>query len=391
MKKQFISIVAILLVAALTLSACDAVEEYSQRRADHDSLIPGTGGTASDNRNDNWNDNANDNWNDNRNDNWNDNANDNWNDNHNDNWNDNHNDNLNANDNWNDNANDNGRGVPVTGEQDLDRDNLYRVDDLIGYPLETAAGERMGRIDSLLIHPISGKIHFVVVEAERDLEHDRDYVLVPWNALHTWAADPYEGVPPGQLPPPDQREPMNCSDLPPGHLPPPHMREELCLDYDEARDGRALVFGFDRDTMRRGPSFTNDDLLERDGGRWEDDAVAYWRGHLDDIPRLDDEGRRRGYLRIADDNTSLINRDGDRIGDITNLLVHVPSGQIQHAVVQGGGLFQRSFTLVPYNQLDWSPPNDAFVLTINRNQFDRLPTYDREEDLPVRQGLGRRD
>jgi hypothetical protein len=261
MKKNTFSMLILLLVAVLVLSACDAIDDYSRR--DRGVGIPATGDTAF--RNDNMNDNndavRNDNLNDNRdavrNDNLNDNRNDNLNDNRNDNLNDN------RNDNWNDNANDNAArerdpGVPLTGDDRIARNNLYRVDELTGQTLETRDGVPMGRIDSLLVHPVTGRIHYLVLEPDRDLNVDRDYLLVPWGALHTWSANPYEGVPPGQLPPPEQREPMNCRDLPPGHLPPPHLRDELCLDYDDLRDDRGLVFGFGRDTMERSPSYTSD-------------------------------------------------------------------------------------------------------------------------------------
>jgi sporulation protein YlmC with PRC-barrel domain len=372
MNIRIFSMMVLVLVAALTLSACEAIDDYSQRRADRDRLIPGTGDTR-DNRNDNWNDNRNDNWNDNRNDNWNDNRNDNWNDNRNDNWNDN------RNDNWNDNRNDNERRgpVPMTGEDEVGRHNLYRVDDLTGQTLETQDRQRVGRIDSLLVHPNTGRVHYLVVEADRDLGHERDYVLVPWNALHTWSPNPYEGVPPGHLPPPEQRQPMNCRDLPPGHLPPPHLRDELCLDYGDIRDDRSLVFGFGRDTMARNPSYTRDEIDDIRHGRWEDEYTGYWREHLDDVPRMDDEARSRGLLRFHGDGYTLLDRDRDRMASIDDFLVNVPEGHVAYAVVDTGGLFQSERVLLPYDRLNWSPDDEAFVTTLHEDDLERLPREER--------------
>jgi sporulation protein YlmC with PRC-barrel domain len=396
MNRRIFSMMILVLVAALALSACEAIDDYSQRRGDRDRLIPGTGDTR-DNRNDHWNDNRNDNWNNNRNDNWNDNRNDNWNDNRNDNWNDN------RNDNWNDNRNDNGGpppgvppagngppgGVPPTGngpprddsssrDDEVGRHNLYRVDELTGQSLETQDGQRMGRIDSLLVHPGTGRVHYLVVEADRDLGHERGYVLVPWNALHTWSPNPYEGVPPGHLPPPEQRQPMNCRDLPPGHLPPPHLRDELCLDYGDIRDDRSLVFGFGRDTMARSPSYTRDEIDDIRHGRWEDDYTGYWRGHLDDVPRMDDDARNRGYLRLHGDGYDLLDRDRDRIARIDDFRVDVPEGQVAYAVVDTGGLFQSERVLLPFDRLNWSPEDEAFVTDLHEDELERLPREGRD-------------
>jgi hypothetical protein len=371
MNKRLLSIIVFVLISAFALTACDEIQTRQERR---DGLIPGTGETAA-NNNDNRN--ANDNWNDNRNANDNRNDNDNWNDNRNanDNWNDNHNEN------WNDNVNDNaargrGRGAPVTGDDRVARNNLYRVDELTGQTLETQDGVPLGRIHSLLVHPVSGRVHYLVVDADRDLNVERDYVLVPWSALHTWSPNPYEGVPPGHLPPPEQREPMNCRDLPPGHLPPPHLRDELCLDYGDLRDDRPLVFGFGRDTLARSPSYTGDDLNDVRAGRWEDEYSAYWRGHLDDVPPLDDEGRSRGFLRLTGDGYRLLDRDRERLADIDTLLVNVPDGHVEYALVDSGGLFQRDRYLVPFDRLDWSHEDDAFITDVHPDDFDRLPRYE---------------
>jgi hypothetical protein len=369
MKKNTFSMLILLLVAVLVLSACDAIDDYSRR--DRGVGIPATGDTAF--RNDNMNDNndsvRNDNLNDNRNDNWNDNLNDNRNDNVND----------NRNDNWNDNANDNAArerdpGVPLTGDDRVARNNLYRVDELTGQTLETRDGVPMGRIDSLLVHPVTGRIHYLVLEPDRDLNVDRDYLLVPWGALHTWSANPYEGVPPGQLPPPEQREPMNCRDLPPGHLPPPHLRDELCLDYDDLRDDRGLVFGFGRDTMKRSPSYTSDELNDVRAGRWEDEYREYWHRHIEDVPHLDDA--ERGYLRLTSGNLPLLDRDRDRIAGIDDLLVNVPAGHVEYALIDTGGIFERERVLVPFDRLDWSPEDEAFITDVHPDDTDRLPRYE---------------
>lgn len=346
MKKRYLTIILLVLSAAVVLSACEAIDDYNRNRDDRNVLIPGTG----DNQND-----ANDRdalGNDND-----ENTNDTVfiDDNANDNVNDNNNNNGRGigrgrgNNNANNNANDNG-AVPVTGDgefdEDFDRDNLTRVSHLVGSPVVSESGEVVGRVHSVLLHPVSGKIHYLVLDAEDDLDLERDYVLLPWSGIQPQ---------PGRI------------------------------DDDEP----ALVLRTTRDALRNGPSFDDDDLNDPDGGDWEESAGGYWQEQGQEGLYLDDDGRRRGYLRLTDGNYRLIDRDGDRIGEISDFLIHMPSGQINNAVVPSGGLFERGLTVVPYNRLDWSPPNDAFVLTLNENQFERLPRFDNDDDLPANPGLGR--
>jgi sporulation protein YlmC with PRC-barrel domain len=354
MKKRYLTIILLALAAAMVLSACEAIDDYNRRRGDRDVLIPGTGddqNNANDRdalENDNGvntddrifiDDNANDNFN----------GNDNNNDNNNNNNNNNGRGRGRGNDNANDNANDNG-AVPVTGEgefdEDFDRDNLTRVSHLVGSRVVSESGEVVGQVQSVLVHPVSGKIHYLVLDAEEDLDLERDYVLLPWSGI--------------------QPQPGRTDD-----------------------DEPALVLRTTRDALRGSPSYDDDDLNDPDGGDWEESAGGYWQEQGQEGLYLDDDGRRRGYLRLTDDDYRLIDRDGDGIGEISDFLIHMPSGQINNAVVQSGGLFQRGLTVVPYNRLDWSPPNDAFVLTLNENQFERLPRFDNDDDLPANPGLGR--
>jgi sporulation protein YlmC with PRC-barrel domain len=353
MKKRYLTIILLVLSAAVLLSACEAVDDYNRSRDDRNVLIPATG----DNQNDAIDRNVDDGDEDIDTDDTlfidrdaNNNVNNNDNNNNNNGRGKGNNKNKDkGNDNVNDNANENG-AVPVTGEdefdEDFDRDNLTRVSHLVGSTVVSESGEVVGQVQSVLVHPVSGKIHYLVLDAEDDLDLERDYVLLPWSGI--------------------QPQPGRTDD-----------------------DEPVLVLRTTRDALRAGPSFDDDDLDDPDGGDWEESAGGYWQEQGQEGLYLDDDGRRRGYLRLTDNDYRLIDRDGDRIGEISDFLIHMPSGQINNAVVPSGGLFQRGLTVIPYNRLDWSPPNDAFVLTLNENQFERLPRFDNDDDLPANPGLGR--
>jgi sporulation protein YlmC with PRC-barrel domain len=191
MKKRYLTIILLVLSAALVLSACEAVDDYNRSRNDRNVLIPGTG----DNQNDAIDRSVDDGDDDintddtlfiDRDANNNDNNNDN-NNNNNGRGKGNNKNKDKGNDNVNDNANDNG-AIPVTGEgefdEDFDRDNLTRVSHLVGSTVVSESGEVVGQVQSVLVHPVSGKIHYLVLDAEDDLDLERDYVLLPWSGIH---------------------------------------------------------------------------------------------------------------------------------------------------------------------------------------------------------------
>jgi sporulation protein YlmC with PRC-barrel domain len=90
--------------------------------------------------------------------------------------------------------------------EDLDRNDLYYSRDLIGYQIQTRDGEGVGHVRSLLIHPTSGQIHYLILDVEDNLNPNGRHVLVPWTAVeaetYRGSDNVYEGIPPGHLPPP---------------------------------------------------------------------------------------------------------------------------------------------------------------------------------------------
>jgi sporulation protein YlmC with PRC-barrel domain len=269
----------------------------------------------------------------------------------------------------------------------LDPNDLYYSRDLAGYPIQTRDGDRVGHVRSLLIHPVSGQIHYLLLEVEDNLNPNGRYVLVPWTAveaeIYRVSDNVYEGIPPGHLPPPGQRRPMDCSQLPPGHLPPPEYRDELCLDYGVDGRHESFRYRFDRDSLARGPAFSDLDAIGRGG--WEDEASQYWRGHVDDLPAVDEDVRRRGYIRVEDRDYPLLDRNGDRVGEVSGLLFHTPSRQVRYAVLRGTALSdsREGYVVVSFSDLDWVESEDAFVLPFDRSELDRLPYYEDEAHLPV--------
>lgn len=336
--KKLTIILPLLLVFVLALSAC------SQEDLERNSLIPRTGEgapTASDNANANSNDNLNNNDNPGRGRalgrGQNDNLNDNYNDNGNRNDNLNNNGNFNNNDNGraqNDNFNDNGsRGLFGGGERER---SLHRSSELDGYTVVDTQGRSIGEIESLLVEPGSGQIGYAVLRAHRELDLEREYLVVPWEALE--------------------------------------VRQDERRDGDDLRWRRDLVFRHDTGLAAGAPSFSGSDLDTLDRTGWDPNVAGYWNQHGEGIPLTGEEGRQ--LVRLDPDNIDLVDRDGDRIGVVNDLILDVPGGRVTHAAVRSGSIFNPEYTLVPFESLLWDMESRRFAAN-----FDRLDDYPRYRSL----------
>jgi hypothetical protein len=180
---------------------------------------------------------------------------------------------------------------------------------------------------------------------------------------------------------------MDCRDLPPGHLPPPDLRDELCLDFDEDLDEdldddrayRTLHFPYDREILVDGPALSREELDDLDEGRWEEEADDFWRRHVDELPEREADGEGRGYIGIDEDDFTLLDREGREIGQVADLLVHLPSGEVRYAVLEAG---EDGYIVAPFSSLAWVEEEEAFALRFEPDELERLPHYEDEDEIP---------
>jgi sporulation protein YlmC with PRC-barrel domain len=325
--KRIFQLLALLVVFAFGLTACD------EGNPDGSSILPGTGEQAAqpgepspDNRNNNFN--QNDNHNRNQNDNFNRNNNRNQNDNF------NRNDNFNHNDNQNDNT-----SQGLFGRDDRPR-SLHRSSHLDGYTVYDQAGRSIGDIESLLIEPGSGVIGYAVLRANRDFNLERDYLVVQWEALQ--------------------------------------VRQNGDIPAEDGLRRRELVFRHDAGLAASAPSFASGDLETFERSGWDQNVGGYWNQHGAGIPVTGEEGRR--LVRIDPGNIDLVDANGDRLGVVEDLVLNPYEGRVTHAAVQSGNVFNREYTLVPFELLHWDLDNRRFVAGFNR--LDDYPRYRDLDEIP---------
>ena len=77
------------------------------------------------------------------------------------------------------------------------------------------------------------------------------------------------------------------------------------------------------------------------------------------------------------EGTSVINRDGHKIGRILNFMVNKQSGKVEYAVMSFGGFFGmgEEHYPIPWNQLDYDVEQRGFVVDIEKEKLANGPKY----------------
>lgn len=77
---------------------------------------------------------------------------------------------------------------------------------------------------------------------------------------------------------------------------------------------------------------------------------------------------------------AVINRQGEKLGTVGEIMLDVPTGRIAYAVVASGGVLgigNRLFA-IPWRALVLDPDNKCFVLDVDRETFERAPGFDKD-------------
>ena len=101
---------------------------------------------------------------------------------------------------------------------------------------------------------------------------------------------------------------------------------------------------------------------------------------------LEDEGRTverdETFDLIASDKvegTAVYNRDGERLGTISNFMVGKRDGQVRYAVLSFGGLFgmgERYYPL-PWDVLTYDTDKGGYVVELDKELLKNAPSYER--------------
>ena len=81
------------------------------------------------------------------------------------------------------------------------------------------------------------------------------------------------------------------------------------------------------------------------------------------------------------EGTAVYNRQGERLGDVHNLMVDKYSGQVAYAVMSFGGFLGlgESYHPLPWKVLDYDTRQGGYVVDLDKEKLRGAPSYSRSE------------
>jgi len=75
----------------------------------------------------------------------------------------------------------------------------------------------------------------------------------------------------------------------------------------------------------------------------------------------------------------VINREGEKLGEIQHIMLDVPNGRIAYAVLSSGGFLGMGDKLfaIPWTALTLDADRKCFILDVDRNRLEAAPGFDK--------------
>jgi hypothetical protein len=79
-------------------------------------------------------------------------------------------------------------------------------------------------------------------------------------------------------------------------------------------------------------------------------------------------------------DTEVVNREGEKLGTIDEIMLDVLLGRIAYAVLSSGGFLgigEKLFA-IPWGALTWDTENQFFILDVSKDRLERAPGFDKD-------------
>ncbi len=108
---------------------------------------------------------------------------------------------------------------------------------------------------------------------------------------------------------------------------------------------------------------------------------------------IDRKMENHGDLIASDrvEGTAVYNRQGERLGKISNFMVDKRSGQVRYAVLSFGGFLGTGHDHypLPWSMLDYDTGQQGYVVDLDKQLLDAAPRYDDDQRPDYDDGYGR--
>ena len=96
-----------------------------------------------------------------------------------------------------------------------------------------------------------------------------------------------------------------------------------------------------------------------------------------------DEGEGPGPQVMAADTLTgdkVVNEEGETLGEISDIMIDIPTGRVAYAVLSVGGLLGVGDKLfaIPWRALQLDPEQKRFVLAVPRDRLESAPGFDKD-------------
>lgn len=91
------------------------------------------------------------------------------------------------------------------------------------------------------------------------------------------------------------------------------------------------------------------------------------------------------------EGTAVYNRQGERLGTITNFMVDKISGNVQYAVLSFGGFLGMGADNypLPWNMLTYDTSHGGYVIDLDKSLLENAPRYSNENEPTYDRDYGR--
>jgi PRC-barrel domain protein len=82
------------------------------------------------------------------------------------------------------------------------------------------------------------------------------------------------------------------------------------------------------------------------------------------------------------EGTSVYDRNGNKLGTVSNVMLDKRSGHVAYAVLSFGGFLGMgsSYHPLPWNQLTYDPNQGGYMVDLTKEQLEGAPTYSATEE-----------
>lgn len=91
------------------------------------------------------------------------------------------------------------------------------------------------------------------------------------------------------------------------------------------------------------------------------------------------------------EGTAVYNRQGERLGTVTNFMVDKVSGNVQYAVLSFGGFLGlgSDYYPLPWSMLSYDTDKGGYVVDLDKSRLENAPRYSEENEPEYDRDYGR--